>query len=318
METQVRSDAETALDVVVIGSLNMDLIALAPRLPRPGETILGTRWTTAHGGKGSNQAVAAARMGARVAMVGRVGNDAYGQALRAGLLSEGINCDGVSVDEELPTGIALITVDAASQNTIVVVPGSNGALSPAHVDAHRALISRARILVCQLETPIATVAHAIATAAELGKLVILNPAPAPEPGVLDKTLLRRVDVLIPNDLEAAQLTGLSCGSVEEARQAAQVLMSYGSREVVITLGEHGVVWANANGTQHYRARATQAVDATAAGDTFIGALAASIASGDSIERTITVGQVAASIAVARIGAQNSIPRRAEVLAAVRH
>lgn len=300
-----------AVGVVVIGSLNMDLIAFAPRLPRAGETLLGTRWTTAHGGKGSNQAVAAARMGARVAMIGRVGEDAYGQALRAALIAESIDCDGVAVDHEQATGVALITVDAASQNTIVVIPGSNGALLPAHVDAQQGLIAQAHIVVCQLETPLATVAHAIAVAAGLGKFVILNPAPASERGWLTDRVLRQVSLLIPNDVEAAQLTGLPCHSVEEALQAAQALRARGAREVIVTLGERGVVHLNATGGRHYAAYPTEAVDTTAAGDTFIGALAASLALGEGLEHAIAVGQLAASIAVSRIGAQSSIPGAAK-------
>ena len=292
----------------------MDLIALAPRLPRAGETLLGTRWTTAHGGKGGNQAVTAARMGASVAMIGRVGKDAYGQALREALVTEGINCDGVAVDDEQPTGLGLIIVDASSQNSIVVIPGSNGAVLPEHVDAQRSLITQARIVICQLETPLATVAHAIAMAAELDKFVILNPAPAPASGALTDGLLRQVNLLVPNDVEAAQLTGLSCGSVEEGVRAAQALRARGVREVIVTLGERGVVHASATGARHYAAYPTQAVDTTAAGDTFIGALAASLARGEQLERAIAMGQLAASIAVSRIGAQSSIPQRSEVLA----
>jgi len=298
----------------VIGSLNMDLIALAPRLPRAGETLLGTRWTTAHGGKGSNQAVAAARLGARVAMIGRVGEDAYGQALRGALVAEGIDCDGVGVDHEQPTGLALITVDAASQNTIVVIPGSNGALVPADVDAQRALIAQAQIVICQLETPLATVAHALTLAADLGKFVILNPAPAPAGGSLADAFLHHVSLLVPNDVEAAQLTGLPCGSVEEAVQAASALRDRGAREVIITLGDRGVVHVGVSGGRHYAAYATKAVDTTAAGDTFIGGLAASLARGETLERAIAVGQCAASIAVSRVGAQSSIPKRSEVMA----
>ena len=253
-------------------------------------------------------------MGARVAMIGRIGADAHGQALRAALLAEGIDGDGVVIDQEQPTGLALITVNAASQNTIVVIPGSNGALLPADVDTRGALIARARIVVCQLETPLATVTHAITLAAQLGKFVILNPAPAPERGTLTDGLLRHVDLLIPNDVEAAQLTGLPCGSVEEALRVAQALRGRGAREVIVTLGERGVVHADATSAQHCAAYATQAVDTTAAGDTFIGALAASLASGERLEHAIAVGQLAASIAVSRIGAQSSIPQRSEVMA----
>jgi ribokinase len=303
-----------AAEVLVVGSLNMDLIALTPQLPRPGETVLGTRWTTAYGGKGSNQAVAAARMGARVAMMGRVGDDAYGRTLRDALVEEGIDCQAVTIDPEQPTGLGLITVDEAGRNTIVVIPGSNATLQPAHLDAHRALLERARIVVCQLETPLATVARTIALAAELGKFVILNPAPAPEASVLEPALLRQVSLLVPNDTEAARLTGLAVHSIAQALEAAKVLHTRGAAEVIITLAEQGLVHSRRGVQQHHPAHPTKAIDATAAGDTFIGGLAAALARGEPMERAMAIGQVAASITVSRIGAQSSIPRRAEVMA----
>ncbi len=302
------------IEVLIVGSLNMDLIALAPRLPQPGETVLGTRWTTSHGGKGSNQAVAAARLGAQVAMIGRVGSDAYGSALRQGLEEEGIDCEAVGVDREHATGVALITVDESGRNTIVVIPGSNARLQPAELEAHRRLLERARVVVCQLETPLATVARTVALAAELGKFVILNPAPAPEPSALDSELLRQVSLLVPNEVEASRLTGLAVESVAQAMEAARALHARGAREVIITLAEQGLVHSRAGVSQHHAARATRAVDATAAGDSFIGALAAALARGESMERAMATGQAAASIAVSRLGAHSSIPRRAEVMA----
>jgi ribokinase len=303
-----------AAGVLIIGSLNMDLIALAPRLPAAGETVLGTRYTTAHGGKGGNQAVAAARLGAQVAMIGRVGADTYGTALRQALVDEGIDCEGVGVDREQATGVALITVDDVGRNTIVVIPGSNARLEPSALEAHRAQLARAQVVVCQLETPLATVARSIAVAAELGKVIILNPAPAPEPSALAPALLRQVSLLVPNAAEAARLSGIAVESVPQAMEAARILHARGTREVIITLAEQGLVHSHNGVQQHHAARATRAVDATAAGDTFIGALAAALAQGESMERAMAIGQAAASIAVSRIGAQSSIPRRAEVMA----
>ena len=253
-------------------------------------------------------------MGARVAMIGRVGSDAYGTTLRQALLEEGIDCEAIGIDREQATGVALITVDEAGRNTIVVIPGSNARLQCAEIEAHRAMFERARIVVCQLETPLETVTRTVALAAELGKFVILNPAPAPEPSALEPALLRQVSLLVPNDVEAARLTGLAVKSVPQAMEAARVLHARGAREVIVTLAEQGLVHSRDGVQQHHRARATQAVDATAAGDTFIGALAAALAQGESMERAMTIGQVAASIAVSRIGAQSSIPRRAEVMA----
>jgi ribokinase len=303
-----------AAEVLIVGSLNMDLIALAPQLPRLGETVLGTRFATSFGGKGSNQAVAAARLGAHVSMIGRLGSDAYGTVLRQALVEEGIDCEAIGADREESTGVALITVDETGRNTIVVVPGSNARLQPTELQAHRTLFERTRIVVCQLETPLATVTATVALGAALGKFVILNPAPAPEPSALEPALLRQVNLLVPNDVEAARLTGLPVESVPQAIEAARVLHSRGAREVIVTLGEQGLVHSRDGVPQHHRARTTRAVDTTAAGDTFIGALAAALAQGESMQRAIAIGQVAASIAVSRIGAQSSIPRRAEVMA----
>ena len=299
-------------DVVVVGSLNMDLIAYAPRLPSPGETLLGTRWMMAHGGKGGNQAVAAARLGAGVAMVGRVGQDAYGAALRDALLSEDIDCEGVLIDPAHPTGMAFITVGMQGQNSIVVIPGCNAELSSADMDAHREKIAAARVVICQLETPLSTVARAIGLARELDRFVILNPAPAPEPELLDEELLSGVDLLIPNQGETGHLTGHEVTSVEQAKVAADAFRSRGCGAVIVTLGEKGVVYVDRDCACHYPARVTEVVDATGAGDTFIGAVAACLSRGEEMAMAIRFGQCAAAISVGRRGAQSSIPTRAEV------
>jgi len=299
-------------DVLVVGSLNQDLTAFAPRLPLPGETLIGTRWAMANGGKGGNQAVAAARLGARVAMIGRVGRDAYGAALREALIAEGIECGAVGTDPLHPTGIALITVDSRSQNTIVVIAGSNAELSAADIDAQRDLFAAATIVLFQLETPPAPVRRGIELAAELGKFVILNPAPAPESAVLTEEMLVCVDLLVPNETEAAQLTHLPVTSVTEAILAARQLHTRGCRNVIVTLGALGVVHVGKAGARHYAARETQAIDTTAAGDTFIGGLAASLARGDDLTQAICFGQSAAALSVSRPGSQCSIPTLVEV------
>jgi len=301
-----------ATEVLVVGSLNMDLTAFAPRLPLPGETLMGTGWATANGGKGGNQAVAAARLGARVAMIGRVGRDAHGEALRAALIAEGIECDAINTDPLHPTGVALITVDSRSQNTIVVIAGSNAELSSADIDAQRELFAAATIVLFQLETPLPSVRRGIELAAEHGKFVILNPAPAPEGAILDEEMLTGVTLLVPNETEAAQLSQLPVTSVEEAILAAQELRTRGCREVIVTLGALGVVHVGRSEPRHYPAQATQALDTTAAGDTFIGGLAASLARGDDLTQAIYFGQLAASLSVSRSGAQTSIPTLAEV------
>lgn len=300
-------------NILVVGSLNMDVIAFTPRFPAPGETLMGSRWTTANGGKGANQAVAAARLGGRVAMLGCVGHDAYGATLREALLRDAIDCDGILTDPETPTGVALITVsEQDSQNSIIVISGSNMRLTPDHIDAHRGLIARANLVVCQLEVPLATVARVIETAAALGKLVILNPAPPAAPGALPASLLSKVSILIPNESEAAALCGLPVTSLPQAEAAAKTLRSHGCRDVIVTLGDRGVVHAGPDGARHYPAHAAKPVDTTAAGDTFIGGLSAAMSRGESLQAAIEFGQSAAAMAVSRVGAQASIPTLAEL------
>jgi ribokinase len=304
---------EQGSEILVVGSLNMDVIAFTPRFPAPGETLMGSRWTTANGGKGANQAVAAARLGGRVAMLGCVGRDAYGETLREALLRDGIDCGGVLIDSQSPTGVALITVsEQDSQNSIIVISGSNMRLTPDHIDAHRELMARATIVVCQLEVPMATVTRVIDMAAEMNKRVILNPAPPAVPDALPPSLLSKVGILIPNESEAAALCGFSVTSLPQAESAAKELRSRGCRDVIVTLGAGGVVHAGALGTRHYPAHAANAVDTTAAGDTFIGALCAALSRDAALDAAIEFGQSAAAKAVSRVGAQTSIPTWAEL------
>lgn len=297
--------------VAVAGSLNMDLVARAPRLPRPGETLAGHAFAQVAGGKGGNQAVAAARLGAQVAMIGCVGADANGAQLRAGLEAEGIDCAALETSEHASTGVALIVVDDGSQNAIVIVAGSNGEVTPATVARHEAVLAAADVVVCQLETPDAAVEATLAAARRLGKTTILNPAPAVGP--LPATWFPLIDYLIPNELEAATLTGLPVTSPADAAVAAAALRAAGACNVLVTLGAQGVQVALADGTtQHYAAPRVEAVDTTAAGDTFIGGLAAQLARGAAVDDAIRFAQRAAAISVTRAGAQPSIPTRAEV------
>lgn len=299
--------------VVVVGSLNMDLVARAPRLPRAGETLAGSAFVQVAGGKGGNQAVAAARLGAQVAMIGCVGADANGERLRAGLLAEGIDCGALDTSPAAPTGVALIVVDDASQNAIVIVAGSNGEVTPATLARHEDVLAAAQVVVCQLETPPDAVHAALATARRLGKITILNPAPATGP--LPSVWLALVDYLVPNELEAAALTGLPVTTPDEAAHAAGALRRAGARNVLITLGAQGVCALLDDGTQatrHWPAPKVAAIDTTAAGDTFVGALAAQLAAGESAEAAIPFALRAASISVTRAGAQPSIPTLADL------
>ncbi|PTR23821.1 ribokinase [Pseudomonas sp. GV085] len=289
----------------------MDLVTRAPRLPKGGETLIGQSFCTVSGGKGANQAVAAARLGAQVSMIGCVGSDAYGEALRGALLAEQIDCQAVSTVDG-SSGVALIVVDDSSQNTIVIVPGANGALTTEAIDRFESVIHAADVLICQLEVPDASVGHALKRGRELGKTVILNPAPASRP--LPSDWYASIDYLIPNESEASALSGLSVDSLDTAQAAATRLIALGAGKVIITLGAQGSLFADGQRFEHFPAPVVKAVDTTAAGDTFVGGFAAALAAGQDEVSAIRFGQVAAALSVTRAGAQPSIPALSDVQA----
>jgi ribokinase len=298
--------------ICVVGSANMDLIARVPRLPRLGETLIGHSFRASYGGKGANQAVMAARLGARVSMVARLGRDVFGEDMLRNYQSQGIDTRFVSFDAQASTGVAPILVDDRADNCIVVVPGANAALSPGDARAARSAIEGAHVLVCQLETPVETTLEAFGIAKAAGVTTILNPAPAaPLPGAL----LELTDLLAPNETEAELLTGLPAGSPAEAEQAARALSARGPRTVIVTLGERGLVCLHRGVAEHVPARRVEAVDPTGAGDAFIGALAVFLAEGLDLPAGVRRAGVAASLSVTRPGAQASFPDRAEVEAA---
>ena len=290
--------------VVVVGSLNMDLVTRASRLPRAGETLIGQTFSTVPGGKGANQAVASARLGGDVSMIGCVGTDAYGTQLRDALQVEGIDCQAVSTVDG-SSGVALIVVDDSSQNAIVIVAGSNGELTPASLQAFDAVLQAADVIVCQLEVPMNTVGYALKRGRELGKTVILNPAPASAP--LPAEWYASIDYLIPNESEATALSGVTVDSIDSAKAAATHLIQAGAGKVIITLGAQGALFTDGQGFEHLLAPKVKAVDTTAAGDTFVGGFAAALANGKSEAEAIRFGQVAAALSVTRAGAQPSIP-----------
>ncbi|WP_034107531.1 ribokinase [Pseudomonas lurida] len=290
--------------VVVVGSLNMDLVTRASRLPRAGETLIGQTFSTVPGGKGANQAVASARLGADVSMIGCVGTDAYGTQLREALRVEGIDCQAVSTVDG-SSGVALIVVDDSSQNAIVIVAGSNGEMTPASLQAFDSVLQAADVIVCQLEVPMNTVGYALKRGRELGKTVILNPAPASAP--LPAEWYASIDYLIPNESEAGALSGVTVDSIDSAKAAATQLIQAGAGKVIITLGSQGALFSDGQGFEHLLAPKVRAVDTTAAGDTFVGGFAAALANGKSEAEAIRFGQVAAALSVTRAGAQPSIP-----------
>ncbi|WP_256591272.1 PfkB family carbohydrate kinase, partial [Pseudomonas sp. HMWF006] len=243
--------------------------------------------------------------------IGCVGNDDYGVQLRDALLAEQIDCQAVSVVEG-SSGVALIVVDDHSQNAIVIVAGANGAMTPAVIDRFDAVLQNADVIICQLEIPDATVGYALKRARTLGKTVILNPAPASRP--LPADWFAAIDYLIPNESEAAALSGLPVESRESAEKAASRLIAMGAGKVIITLGAEGSLFANGKGFEHFRAPKVKAVDTTAAGDTFVGGFAAALADGKSEAEAIRYGQIAAALSVTRAGAQPSIPSMSDVQA----
>ncbi|KAF3997281.1 ribokinase [Glaciimonas immobilis] len=304
--------------IVVIGSINMDLVMRVPRMPHPGETLSGGVFQTIPGGKGANQAVACARLSRQrgnVAMIACLGDDAFGAQLRAALRHEAIDDTHVHTIAGMSSGVAAISVDDNGQNSIALAAGANAALLPAHIDAAQDLIAQAHVVVLQLESPMATVAHAIRLAHGMGKIVVLNPAPAQ---TLPTTLLRQLTYLIPNEIEAAMLVGQTATTLEDDSEVDAViarLREIGCARILVTLGAKGVRAALANGIQHFTAQPANPIDTTAAGDTFIGGFVAALADGESEEAAIDFGQRAAASSVARVGAQTSIPYRRDLLPA---
>ncbi len=304
----------TGKSVVVVGSSNTDMILRVARVPRPGETLLGGEFSSAPGGKGANQAVAAARAGGRVSFVARLGRDSLGDAALAGFRKEGMGLSHVVRDRGQPSGVALIFVGADGENSIGVAGGANQRLSPADVAGARGLISRARVLLVQLETPLRTVEAAARIARAAGVAVILNPAPArPVPGAL----LRNVSILTPNETEASVLTGVRVTGAASAARAARILMRRGVGTVIVTLGAGGALVATRGGSQVVPGFKVKAVDTTAAGDVFNGALAVRLAENCPLGAAVRFAHAAAAISVTRRGAQPSIPARAEIDALLR-
>ena len=295
--------------VVVFGSINMDLVVRTPRLPAPGETLTGHTFFTAPGGKGANQAVACARLGVPTRMVGRVGDDLFGEQLRASLRSFGVQDDGVLTTPG-PSGVALIAVDDTAENTIVIVPGANGAVSIADIPRLERALDGARALLLQLEVPIETVVAAARAAHTRGVTVILDPAPALP---LPDELYALADIITPNEHEATTLTGIAVHDDQGAIAAARALIARGARRVALKLGARGALTADAEGEQFWSPFTVTPVDTVAAGDAFNGGLAVALSEGRSFNEAIRWGLAAGALSVTRHGAQPSMPERNEVL-----
>ena len=295
--------------VCVVGSSNIDLIFRTPRLPRPGETLAGHTFRLDFGGKGANQAVMAARLGACVAMISRVGRDVFGEQTLANYRHEGIDTAHVSLDAERPTGAASIAVDDEARNCILVVPGANLGLSPEHIRQAAPAIRAAAVLLCQLEVPQESVLESFRVARTAGVRTILNPAPA---AVLSEELLQLTDVCVPNEPELESLTGQPADTLEQAEAAARTLARRGPGALVVTLGHRGALVLERDTIEHISPVPVQAVDPTGAGDAFIGALGVSLASGLPLRSAVRRANSVAALSVTRLGAQASFPSGAEV------
>lgn len=295
--------------IVVVGSLNMDLVIKVERRPRPGETVIGEAFGMFVGGKGFNQAVAAARMGAQVHMVGRVGQDDFGPRSLRALEAEGIDTRHVAWDDQASTGVALPVIDAQGDNSIIIVPGANMRLSQADVERAAGVIAAADVLMVQLEVPMEAVRRAAELARAAGAVVLLNPAPARP---LPDELLRLVDILTPNETETEILTGMSVADDETAGRAARALLERGARAVVLTLGARGALLADPARVTRVPGYAVRVVDTTAAGDAFCGALAVQRALGQPLEQAIRTANAAGALATTILGAEPALPRREAV------
>ena len=294
--------------VLVVGSVNMDMVARSERLPLPGETLVGERFVMAPGGKGANQAVAAARLGAPVVFVSRVGTRQHGEALLQALDSEGVDCAGVVRDPLALPGIAVIMVaSVGGENAIVYVPGSNADLSVADVEASHGALQAAAVVVAQLEVPMPVIQRAFELARKTGAITVLNAAPAL---AVPPALLALTDWLVVNETEAMLMSG-----APDERSAAQQLLERGPQQVLVTLGAAGVLLCTAAGFEHLPAQIVVAVDTVGAGDTFVGGLATGLQEGRSAVDAVRLGQAAAAIAVSRSGVQTAMPFRAELGAA---
>lgn len=296
--------------IAVIGSLNMDLVVNVENMPKVGQTIIGCNFKEVPGGKGANQAVAMGRLGAKVNMIGKVGDDGFGNELLNSLKKDDINVLSVEKEKNISTGVALITVNKEGDNSIVVAPGANYRLTKEDIDKYKDAINESDIVVLQLEVPLDTVKYALEKSRELGKYTILNPAPAVK---LEDEIIKNVDLLTPNETELEILSGITIKNEEDILHAAKILIEKGVKELIVTLGENGSLYINKEVSKMYKAYKVKAVDTTAAGDSFTGAVAVALLNKKNIDEAIDFASKVGALSVTKEGAQSSLPYLDEVI-----
>ena len=295
-------------NICVIGSLNMDLVVKVDTMPKGGQTLIGSNFKEVPGGKGANQAVAMARLGGNVSMIGKVGNDGFGQTLLNALKADNVNTDYIGI-EEGPTGVALITVDKNAENSIVVAPGANFKVAVEDIDNNIEAINNSDIVVVQLETPLETIKYGLKKAKEAGKYTILNPAPAV---VLEDEIIKNVDLLTPNETELEILSGVEINNEDDIKRAAQIMIDKGVKELIVTLGSKGSLYINKERSMFKSAYKVNAVDTTAAGDSYTGALSVAFANGKNVEEAMDFASKVGALSVMKEGAQSSLPTLKDV------
>ena len=295
-------------NICVIGSLNMDLVVNVDTMPKPGQTIIGSNFKEVPGGKGANQAVAMARLNGNVSMIGKVGEDGFGQTLINSLKNDKVDTTYIQTSKGA-TGVALITVDKNAQNSIVVSPGANFEVKEDDIDNNIEAIKNSDIVVLQLETPLNTIKYALNKAKELNKYTILNPAPAVK---LDDEIIKNVDLLTPNETELEIISGLSIETEEDIQKAAQIMIEKGVKELIVTLGSKGSLYINKEKSMFKKAYKVEAVDTTAAGDSYTGALAVALSQDKNIEDAMDFASKVGALSVLKEGAQSSLPTLEDV------
>ena len=298
------------MSVVSLGSINMDLVVRTPRFANPGETLVGLDFYTAPGGKGANQAVSVGRLGVDALMFGRIGNDFFGKNLLDNLRENNVGVDGIKTDDTLPTGTALITVDNNAENTIIIIPGSNGAVGDPEIKDLIPFLKKTDILMLQLEIPLDTVVAAAKLAKESGVKVLLDPAPARE---LPEGLLKLCDIITPNETEAELLTGVKVNSFDDAKKAAEILLIRGVQSVIVKMSSQGSYYYDGTTEILFSAYKVDAVDTVAAGDAFNGGFAAAFSEGKTIEETLQWANACGALSTKKSGAQPSMPSRKELI-----